>query len=65
MDMRKLILELEEVGMSQADIAREIGVSQGRVNQVRNAENIEVGFRGAATVKLLALHAVKLPQAAA
>ncbi len=60
MDVHKLIADLEEKGMSQADIAREIGVTQGRVNQVRN--DPKAGFRGQATVKLMQLHASMYPQ---
>ena len=57
MDFQKLITDLECVGLSQAEIANQIGVTQGRVNQVKH--DAKAGFRGAATVALIALHAHK------
>ena len=57
MDFQKLINELQGAGLSQADIARRIGVTQGRMSQVKR--DSKAGFRGAATVALIALHAEK------
>ena len=60
MNFQKLITDLESVGMSQAEIATQIGVTQGRVNQVKNDD--KAGFRGAATVALILIHTQRCPE---
>lgn len=60
---QRLLRDLLGWRLTESDIAREIGVTQGRVNQVRN--DPKAGFRGQATVKLMQLHASMCPQQAA
>ena len=63
MDFQKLISELEATQMSQGEIAKAIGVTQGRISQVVRTNG--AGLRGVATVKLLELHQMRCQKAAA
>lgn len=51
-----MIRDLLNAGMTQAQIAHEIGVTQGAVSQVCNSDG-KRGFGFASGSKLLALHA--------
>lgn len=64
MNFQRLVTDLESRGLTQTEIAGLIGVTQGRISQVKN--DAKSGFRGLATVKLIELHAARhLRQAAA
>ncbi len=54
MNIQKLITDLNGWGVKQAELATAIGVTQSRISQVIRTPL--AGFRGQATLKLLALH---------
>lgn len=56
---RELIKELTASGMTQTDIANEIGVTQGAVSQVVN-DSRRRGFRFDVGYRLLQLHASRV-----
>ncbi|WP_104656494.1 transcriptional regulator [Ralstonia insidiosa] len=56
MDWKRTISELIADGMTQAQIADEIGVTQGAVSQVYNSDSQRRGFRYEPGQKLIALH---------
>lgn len=59
---RELIKDLMASGMTQADIANEIGVTQGAVSQVVNDDKRR-GFRFDVGYRLLQLHMSKIKEA--
>lgn len=54
----EIIRDLIQSGMTQSDIAKEIGVTQGAVSQVANSQGRR-GFRFEAGYRLLRLHEKK------
>lgn len=52
-DFQKLILDLVESGMAEAEIAKAVGVSQPTINRVKSGKQKNIGYAlGAALIKM-------------
>lgn len=54
MNMQKLVIDLNDAGMSEADIGAGIGLSQAQVHRLKTGENKETKW--SVGEKLIALH---------
>ena len=54
MDSRKLLEEVRSTGLTQAEIAKELGILQASVSKLERGQTKEL--RGGAYARLLALH---------
>lgn len=59
-DWTRRVRELNETGMTYAEIAAQVGLSAGAVGDIASGRSGKDGPRGDAALKLDALHALKI-----